>query len=218
MTITITKARLALSILAIALLVPATAYATHVFDDVPDGAFYADPVEWAADNSITTGKTPDTFAPLDNVTRGESVTFLQRYHDNVAQPGIDAAQATADANTATLAGLPEILFATIASDGEVYEGSLGLVSSVRDSTGTYTLTFDRDVFSCAATTADLVFVGTRDVTADPTFGGLGEVDVRVTDETGTLEDTFFNIIVACPPEMAPAIGPLDAGSSLGPND
>ena len=38
MTVTISKMRLALGVLAVALLIPATAYATHVFDDVSDNA------------------------------------------------------------------------------------------------------------------------------------------------------------------------------------
>jgi hypothetical protein len=90
MTITIRKLHLSVAVLAVALIAPATAFAAHVFTDVPDGAFYADPVEWAFENEITTGKSPTSFAPLDNVTRGESVTFLKRYDDNVVQPAIDA--------------------------------------------------------------------------------------------------------------------------------
>lgn len=92
MSITITKTKFAAALMAVVMLVPATALATHVFDDVPDGAFYAAPVEWAFDNEITTGTSPTTFSPLDDVTRGESVTFLQRYHDNVVVDAI------ADAN------------------------------------------------------------------------------------------------------------------------
>jgi hypothetical protein len=83
MTITITKLRLALGVIVVALMVPATAVATHVFDDVPDDKFYAGPVEWAADTGITTGTSPTTFDPDRGVTRGESVTFLKRYHDYV---------------------------------------------------------------------------------------------------------------------------------------
>lgn len=86
MTFTISKSRLAFAIVAVALLMPSTAMAFHVFDDVPDDKFYADPVEWAFDNGITTGKTSSTFAPDDAVTRGESVTFLKRYNDNVVAP------------------------------------------------------------------------------------------------------------------------------------
>ncbi|GJM39512.1 MAG: hypothetical protein DHS20C19_28790 [Acidimicrobiales bacterium] len=81
MTIVITKSKLAIAILAAVLVVPATAMATHVFDDVADGKFYAGPVEWAFDNEITTGTSPTTFSPEDDVTRGEAVTFLKRYHD-----------------------------------------------------------------------------------------------------------------------------------------
>jgi hypothetical protein len=66
MTITIRKLHLAVAIVAVALLVPATAVATHIFTDVPDGAFYADPVEWAFNNEITTGTSATTFEP----TRG----------------------------------------------------------------------------------------------------------------------------------------------------
>ncbi|MEZ5245868.1 MAG: S-layer homology domain-containing protein [Acidimicrobiales bacterium] len=86
MTFTISKTKFAVAIVAAAMLVPSTAMAFHVFDDVPDDKFYADPVEWAFDNGITTGKTSTTFAPDDNVTRGESVTFLKRYNDNIVAP------------------------------------------------------------------------------------------------------------------------------------
>jgi S-layer homology domain len=93
MTIVITKTKLALAILAIALLAPAAALADNIFADVDDGAFYAEPVKWAFDNNITTGKTPTSFAPLDNVTRGESVTFLKRYDTNIVQPALAALEA-----------------------------------------------------------------------------------------------------------------------------
>ncbi|MEQ8842915.1 MAG: hypothetical protein RIB98_18210, partial [Acidimicrobiales bacterium] len=65
----------------------------------------AGPVDWAFNNDITTGKTATSFAPEDNVTRGESVTFLKRYNDNIVEPADEAnaaaaaaAQADADAN------------------------------------------------------------------------------------------------------------------------
>ncbi len=113
MRITLTKSKLAIAVLAVAMLVPATAWANHVFTDVPDDKFYAAPVEWAFDNGITTGKTPTLFAPDDNVTRGESVTFLKRYNDNIVEPAdaalqaaVGAAQADADSNAADIAALP----------------------------------------------------------------------------------------------------------------
>ena len=110
MTITLTKSRLGIAVLAVVMLVPATAWANHVFTDVPDDKFYAAPVEWAFDNGITTGKTPTSFAPDDNVTRGESVTFLKRYNDNIVEPAdaelrdqIDALEA----NTASTSDLAD---------------------------------------------------------------------------------------------------------------
>jgi hypothetical protein len=38
-TITLTKSKLAIAVLAVVMLVPATALATHVFDDVPADKF-----------------------------------------------------------------------------------------------------------------------------------------------------------------------------------
>lgn len=84
------KLQLALAIVAVGVLLPATALANHVFSDVPDGRFYTNAVEWAFDNGITTGKTPTTFEPDSPVTRGENVTFAKRYDDNVVQPALDA--------------------------------------------------------------------------------------------------------------------------------
>lgn len=47
-----------------------------VFSDVPEDAYYADAVEWAVKNNITTGKTESTFAPDESCTRAQMVTFL----------------------------------------------------------------------------------------------------------------------------------------------
>ena len=62
-TTKIRKLHLAIAVVAVALLAPATAVAFHVFEDVPDDAFYADAVEWAADNGITTGRSPRHLRP-----------------------------------------------------------------------------------------------------------------------------------------------------------
>jgi len=93
MTVTISKLHLAIAVLAIAMIAPATAFATHVFDDVPDDAFYRESVQWAAANGITVGRTPDLFDPGAAVTRGEAMTFLRRYDVNVVQPTLAALQA-----------------------------------------------------------------------------------------------------------------------------
>jgi hypothetical protein len=108
MTITIRKLHLAVVVLAVALIAPATAFAAHVFTDVPDGAFYADPDEWAFENEITTGSPAgaDTFKPNDPVTRGESVTFLNRYDTNIVQPALTTLAAVQPALTTLAAAQP----------------------------------------------------------------------------------------------------------------
>ncbi len=49
------------------------------FDDVQSGSYYEKPVIWAAENGIASGKSADTFAPADLVTRQELVTFLYSF-------------------------------------------------------------------------------------------------------------------------------------------
>ena len=88
MTVHITKFKAAVALLVVALLVPATVFATHTFSDVPDGTYYTDAVEWAADNGITTGTSVTTFSPEQAVTRGQNVTFAYRYDQNVVQPAL----------------------------------------------------------------------------------------------------------------------------------
>ena len=94
----ITKSKLALSVLVVSLLVPAVALASHVFDDVPDGKFYSESVQWAFDNGVTTGTSATTFSPDDPVTRGQNVTFMYRHQKQVIDPLLDDIRT--DINTA----------------------------------------------------------------------------------------------------------------------
>ena len=48
------------------------------FTDVDAAQYYAEPVAWAVEYGITTGKSPETFAPNATCTRAEVVTFLYR--------------------------------------------------------------------------------------------------------------------------------------------
>ena len=49
-----------------------------VFTDVPEGAYYYNPVYWAVANGVTDGTSETEFSPGRTVTRGEMVTFLWR--------------------------------------------------------------------------------------------------------------------------------------------
>ncbi len=48
------------------------------FSDVPAGAYYAQPVEWAVQKGITSGTSSTTFSPGKACSRAEIVTFLWR--------------------------------------------------------------------------------------------------------------------------------------------
>ena len=52
--------------------------AASSFTDVAADASYADAVNWAVAQGVTTGRTETTFAPADTCTRGNIVTFLYR--------------------------------------------------------------------------------------------------------------------------------------------
>ena len=49
------------------------------FKDVKKDAYYAEAVYWALANNITPGQKPDAFGVGNKCTRGQIVTFLQRY-------------------------------------------------------------------------------------------------------------------------------------------
>ena len=49
------------------------------FTDVPDGKWYSDAVNWAAQKGIVNGVTATEFRPNASVTREQMVTILQRY-------------------------------------------------------------------------------------------------------------------------------------------
>ncbi len=72
---------------------PIAVYATHVFTDVSDSAFYSNSVTWMKDNGITVGCNPPSntkYCPNDNLTRGEMAVLMKRLSENEI---VDAATA-----------------------------------------------------------------------------------------------------------------------------
>ncbi|MBR3348545.1 MAG: S-layer homology domain-containing protein, partial [Solobacterium sp.] len=57
------------------------------FKDVKADKYYYKAVLWALENNVTTGTSPDTFSPNENVTRGQIVTFLYRAKSEPAVSG-----------------------------------------------------------------------------------------------------------------------------------
>lgn len=48
------------------------------FTDVPEGAYYAEAVRWAAEGGVTGGTAPGVFSPDLTCTRAQVVAFLYR--------------------------------------------------------------------------------------------------------------------------------------------
>jgi hypothetical protein len=68
-----------------ALLIPAAAWASNRFNDVPDSNVFHNDITWLADAGVTLGCNPpanDMFCPGSNVTREQMAAFLHRLSDN----------------------------------------------------------------------------------------------------------------------------------------
>ena len=66
------------------------------FADVAAGSYYADAVQWAVANGITSGTSATTFEPDAPVTRAQVVTFLYR---NAGSPSASGSTSFADVPT-----------------------------------------------------------------------------------------------------------------------
>lgn len=62
------------------------------FTDIPKGHWADEAIGWAVENGITTGTSATTFSPNDTLTRAQMLTFLHRYHTNVAQQAATTAE------------------------------------------------------------------------------------------------------------------------------
>lgn len=70
--------RLAVGPLALALLVPGVALASHQFSDVPTTNTFHDHIDWLSDYEITAGCGGDKFCPSAAVSRGQMAAFMHR--------------------------------------------------------------------------------------------------------------------------------------------
>ena len=61
--------------------------AKSAFADVSSDAYYAQPVQWAVENKVTSGTSATTFSPNDKCTRAQIITFLWRASGSPAVSG-----------------------------------------------------------------------------------------------------------------------------------
>jgi hypothetical protein len=72
-------------LVAVALAVPISVYASHQFTDVPNSNMFHNSIDWMKDNGITVGCNPPAnthYCPNDNVTRGQMAAFMKRLAEN----------------------------------------------------------------------------------------------------------------------------------------
>ena len=123
----ISKTKLLMAVLAVALIVPATAYGTDAWSDVPDAAYEHAAVTWAKANSITNGCDGGTnFCPAREVTRRENIAFTYRYDQEIVQPALADIESDIATNAADIAGQPTQFWVTLAADGTIASSSPGV--------------------------------------------------------------------------------------------
>ncbi|MEM8707105.1 MAG: S-layer homology domain-containing protein [Actinomycetota bacterium] len=199
--------------LVLAVGIPAMAMAANPFDDVLDGQWYSEPVDWAYNEGITTGKTPTTFNGWDETNRYEVVTFVHRYHENIIEPAAaetDAEVAALEAELASLesslASIPTVHWASVDADGDLRRASSGVNQDTSETqrlgVGAYEVDFDVDnvgncqIITSIGSTVDFV-TEARMITGLLRTGDESSVWIGVYDENGDGIDAEFEVQLSC---------------------
>jgi hypothetical protein len=227
MKIRISPLKTLIAALAIVVAVPTMAYAVNPFTDVPSEKFYAEAVDWAYNNGVTTGTSATTFSPEANVTRGENITFAWRYDDLIVQPALDDRYTKAEVDAAIAAAVdaaiasaaPEVYHAVVGLGGTIEPGNTPGVVPLNTATGLYEVVFPTaDIRACVfhATLVNETATGPPGLKSgpvppvgqisladdwDPSFLGEGSdadsIEVATADSAGTPTDYPFHLTVYC---------------------
>ena len=76
--------------------IPTALAAGGIFSDVPNGAWYADAVDYVYEHGIMNGTSATTFSPNAMLTRGQTVTFLWRANGSPAVSGSNFGDVASD--------------------------------------------------------------------------------------------------------------------------
>ena len=95
--------RVAVGLLALALLVPGVVLASHQFTDVPTSHTFHNDIDWLADAGVTGGCGSGRFCPNASVTRGQMAAFMHRLSNEfeLVQSNVDPSSSTAFSSIAT---------------------------------------------------------------------------------------------------------------------
>lgn len=170
---------------AVMLAIPATLYASHQFNDVPNSQTFHEAITWMADNGITQGCNPPAntnYCPDNPVTRGQMAGFMKRFYDNLVAGGgtglgfaFRPPSAPPDGGSGVVEGLAMNL--RIPTAGVlVVTGSLEIANEVTE-----------DVLGCG------INFGTPPTTAEP-------------DSVRTI-DLFFSVFETCSTTTAVGVAP-----------
>ncbi|MBR4232740.1 MAG: S-layer homology domain-containing protein, partial [Oscillospiraceae bacterium] len=83
------------------------------FDDVEDGAYYAEAVNWAAENGLVNGYGDGTFRPNRSITREEMAALLHRYMNYLGYEftPVDSLDAFSDGDTVSAWAVDDVKWA-----------------------------------------------------------------------------------------------------------
>jgi hypothetical protein len=144
-------------------------------------------------NSVNTKKVKNKTLKADDFAPGElkqGVQGIQGLKGDKGEPGRDGTDGTDGADATAL-------WAVVGSDGTTYRGS-HVTNSTRNSQGIYTVTFDRNVASCAfsATIGGHDSVLPKAMTGTARGSNVNAVVVDVFDAT-SFQDGDVTLVVFC---------------------
>lgn len=175
-----------------ALLVPAGAWASHQFSDVPNSDWAHDDISWIRDAGVTLGCGDGNYCPDDFVTRREMAAFLQRLGTKQV---VDAKEV--NGGTAWMWSdeeSPEFFVPVVTDPIFAYNSEGGSITYTRMGVGQYWITFPGwDTIGHSQVTAySPPASGINCVNF--TWGG-GIVKIRCHDSAAGLADTRFSILI-----------------------
>ena len=174
-----------------------TAGALQVFSDVPDGHPFEEDITWMAVSGISEGYQDGTFRPSAPVTRQAMSAFMRRLAG--ADPEVDPMVDAASVGGLAAEDIGWHGTAVVTSAGALDRGTASNAS--KGSTGSYQVTFDRDVSACTfqVTVAEPDSTGFSSgyATAAGFSQSTATVFVKTFDTSGVVADQPFHLTVLC---------------------
>lgn len=140
--------------------------------------------------NATNAKNADVAATANSVAP-DAVTTNGIVNSTIT--GSDIASGTIPAGDIASGVVPTVLWARVNSGGSI-ASSRGATASVRNSIGSYTVTFNQTVSTCAAVVTPL---GDQYVYYTSPSSNQITVDIELPDTTSTQVDTSFSLAVFC---------------------